>query len=51
MPMMAKGLNIFHIRQVVPNDEPNDDENGPKGDPQTDEEPEVDPASHHKQAH
>jgi hypothetical protein len=43
MPTMAKGLNVFHLGQVVPNDEPNDDENGPKGDPQTDKEPEVDP--------
>jgi hypothetical protein len=38
MPIMAKGLNVFHSGQVVPSNEPNDNVSGPSGDPETNEE-------------
>jgi hypothetical protein len=41
MPIMAKGLNVFHPGQVTPGNEPNDDASGPSEDPETNEEPEV----------
>jgi hypothetical protein len=41
MPIMAKGLNVFHSGQVAPSNEPNDDVSGPSGNPKTNEEPKV----------
>jgi hypothetical protein len=41
MPIMAKGLNVFHPGQVAPGNEPNDDASGPSEDPEINEEPKV----------
>jgi hypothetical protein len=41
MPIMVKGLNVFHPGQVAPGNEPNDDVSGPSEDPETNEEPKV----------